>query len=1091
MSLLIYKASAGSGKTFTLAVEYIKFLMINPTAYKSILAVTFTNKATAEMKERILQQLYGIWKADPASKPYEDEIQKRLKNLGCTLNTVTLRQRAGKALQNLLHDYSWFRVETIDAFFQEVMRNLARELNLTANLSTEVDSNTVLDNAVDHMMESLTDSSKELIWIEEYIKERIEKNEKWKIDQAVKEFGRNLFNERYMEHGVNMRKRLEQNPHLIDDYKQKLKEMDNKAKTQMKAYADNFFSSLEEAGITPDELSGGAKGIGSYFNKLRKGELGNKVFNKTVEKHLESVENWSSKTSKKRDIIVALAESKLLSLLQEAERERPSCSKIVNTCELSLRHLNKLRLLDSIGKVVQQDNEDNNRFLLSNTNDLLHRLMKEGDANFVFEKIGANLQHVMIDEFQDTSRMQWGNFKLLFSNILAEGKDSLIVGDVKQSIYRWRNGDWNILNNLENSHEFGCKMESLSLSTNRRSEANVITFNNVLFSYATGNTTDPSDLQGYFKTLSPDEPEEEYQKLKNAYADVMQQLPTGKLLNQGLVKVQMLTDEEKDYEKKTIQQLGQMVKELLEKGILPSDITILLRTKNKLPAIATYFETELHQTVVSDEAFRLYASSAVGIIIDAMRYLINTDDKVAMASLRLGYHLLTNTETKFSDGIFCEECEEVRLPVDFMEQLDQLRQMPLYELTEELHNLFGLNQAVEQTAYLFAFFDEVAQYLKDQPADIGSFLKYWDEELCNKAIPSGEVKGIRVMSIHASKGLQSHTVIVPFCDWTLEKDNHDILLWCESVQEEPFNQLDIVPISYSQNMQESFYSKEYEQERLQLWVDNLNLLYVAFTRAEKNLIVMSKQPGKKKNGDLKDTDRVNGLLQVLLPKLAAKGVGSWDEESGCYQLGSLYTARKVKTEITGKQQNRLAQDAVKCGVNMVSSKPHIEFRQSNRSADFIAGRDEIESPDRFINRGRLMHEVFSDISTVDDVDRVLERLMGEGVINSKEECDDIRSEVFEALQMPQAKEWFDGTWKQHNERDIVWLEHDELQMRRPDRVMERDDELVVIDFKFGKPHDKYHQQVQGYMNLLRSMGHQNKQISGYLWYVDEKKIVRV
>ena len=445
MELLVYKASAGSGKTFTLAVEYIKHLIKNPRAYRQILAVTFTNKATAEMKERIVQQLYGIWKGDQDSEAYLNRIRE---DLGDTIPTEELRKRAGMALQYMLHDYSRFRVETIDSFFQSVMRNLARELELTPNLNIELNNTEVLDEAVDSLIEKLTPDAPVMGWLLDYINERIADDKRWNVSDEIKTFGRNIFDESYLEKGEILRECLKE-PQAMKLYKEALKELEAEALKQMKDFHERFEKELEGHGLTPEDLIRGAKGISSYFCKLRDGRLSDKdVVNATLQGCLADAESWSAKSSKRRKEITALAEQTLLPLLQEAERMRPARSRAVNSCRLTRQHLNKLQLLNHIDEEVKTLNREQNRFLLSDTNALLHRLVKEGDSSFVFEKIGASIRNVMIDEFQDTSRMQWDNFRLLLLEGLAQGEDSLIVGDVKQSIYRWRNGDWRILNGL-------------------------------------------------------------------------------------------------------------------------------------------------------------------------------------------------------------------------------------------------------------------------------------------------------------------------------------------------------------------------------------------------------------------------------------------------------------------------------------------------------------------------------------------------------------------------------------------------------------------------------------------------------------------
>ncbi|MCD8183913.1 MAG: UvrD-helicase domain-containing protein [Bacteroides sp.] len=1197
MELLVYKASAGSGKTFTLAVEYIKHLILNPRAYRQILAVTFTNKATAEMKERILTQLYGIWKGDPASDAYLQRIKEDLRITNYKLQMTggtrseeeELRRRAGMALQYMLHDYSRFRVETIDSFFQSVMRNLARELELSPNLNIELNNTDVLSDAVDSLIEKLTPTSPVLAWLLDYINERIADDKRWNVSGEVKKFGRNIFDESYIERGEGLRQKL-RSPETLKLYRDVLREMETEALEQMKGFYDQFEGELEGHALTPEDLKGGARSIGSYFRKLRDGRLTDKdVVNATLQNSLADAKNWATKTSSRKDDIIRLAEDSLLPLLQDAEKLRPLKNRTVNSCRLSLQHLNKLQLLNHIDEEVRTLNREHNRFLLSDTNALLHKLVREGDSSFVFEKIGANIRNVMIDEFQDTSRMQWDNFRLLLLEGLSQGADSLIVGDVKQSIYRWRNGDWRILNSLGSSSPkhlletskpqldtrkpqleapnsqlstlnsqlstpfpFPVRVETLKV--NRRSETNVINFNNRLFSAAVD----------YLNSLHLEELKEECFPLKRAYADVAQESP--KTENNGYVKVSLLEpDEELNYTEKTLAALGEEVQRLLEEGVKLNDITILVRKNKNIPAIADYFDKELHLPVVSDEAFRLDASLAICMMIDALRYLSNPEEKIARASLITNYKLQITgkgsagneaahsvmqnkaehpvMQDKAAHSVMLSEVEashplaqtreeilhfvqndrmsrfvqndnassvqsdslssnkapdwdslltaspEAALPEGFISRMDELRLMPLYELLEELFTLFDMGNIEKQDAYLFSFFDAVTEYLQSNSSELDAFIRYWDETLCSKTIPSGEMDGIRIFSIHKSKGLEFHTVLMPFCDWKMENETNNQLVWC-TPPEEPYNAIELVPVNYSSTMAESVYRQDYFGEHLQLWVDNLNLLYVAFTRAGKNLILWSKKGQK---------GTMSELLSAALPQVAKAGEGSWDEEEGVYESGEICVSPVILSEakdlLSPKTPatvvNKLAQESVKLPVHMQSMRHDIEFRQSNRSADFIAGVDEAESSRRFINRGRLLHTLFSAIETEADIDEAISRLVFEGIIGRTETEEEIRELTRRAFSLPQVKDWYSGTWQLFNECDIIWQEDGELRTRRPDRVMMRDGEIVVIDFKFGKPNKKYNKQVQGYMQLLVRMGYDAESISGYLWYVEEETIEKV
>ena len=1045
--LLVYKASAGSGKTFTLSVEYIKHLIADPKAYRNILAVTFTNKATTEMKERILNQLYGIWIKDRGSDAYLKKIAADLQ-----MEEDAVRTAAGKALHTIIHDYSRFRVETIDSFFQSVMRNLARELELGANMEIELSVGDVLNDAVDAMIEKLDRHSLVLYWLLEYIDERIANDKRWDVSKEIKRFGRNIFDEEYVAKGEKLRAKLK-DKQAVTAYSKELKAIRDEALEQMKGFAEQFEGVLEVNGLAPTDLIRGANGISSYFRKLAGGKTGDDLRNKTVEDCLESPEKWTSKSSPNRDVICALAASELMPLLQTSEEFRPKNNRIINSCELILNHINNLRLLTNIDEEVRIQNQEHNRFLLSDTNALLHSLIREGDPSFVFEKIGSSIRTVMIDEFQDTSRMQWENFRLLLLEGLSQGADSLIVGDVKQSIYRWRSGDWQILNGLKGRIE-AFPVNIQSLSTNYRSESNVIAFNNTFFTTAC-------------KVLSDWHVEETgvpCQELEDAYRDVCQE--SAKKTEKGFVQVNFVKEEaEETYTEATIRLLAGKVDELIASGVRMNDIAILVRKNKNIPPIADYFDKHTPYTIVSDEAFQLSASLAVSVMIDGLRYLANPDDRIAQARLAVNFQQEVMQRPVDINTVLLNNMDDY-LPASFLLQQEALRMMPLYELLEKLFGIFELHRLEKQDAYLCAFFDAVTEYMQKHASELTSFLTYWDEKLALKTIPSGEIEGIRILSIHKSKGLEYHTVLLPFCDWTLETERGiPHLVWC-SPEEEPFNELNILPVSYSKAMQASVFQKEFREEQLQLWVDNLNLLYVAFTRACKNLIIWSTPQASRTVAELllKSLGCISGLSEEELTETP-------------YECGELCLSEEKTAQVQGNRLNAAPQPIT---LHMESLEPDIEFRQSNRSADFIQDDEEDKSAE-YIRQGELLHRLFSSIRIASDLPDAIEELMWEGILESEEKAEQIGKLAEWALRNPQVKGWYEEGWELYNECSILYHENGVMQTRRPDRVMIKDGKVVVVDFKFGKKKDVYRKQVEEYMQLLGAMGYTD--IKGYLWYV--------
>ena len=1050
--LIVYKASAGSGKTFTLATEYIKLLVNNPQSYRQILAVTFTNKATEEMKMRILSQLYGISKRLPSSRNY---IQAICEALHATPEFVA--ERAGTALTLLLHNYSYFRVETIDSFFQSVLRNLARELELTANLRIGLNDTPVEELAVDQLIENLSAQDVMLKWLLNYIMDNISEDKSWNVIKQVKQFGNTIFRDYYKQTSKELQGVVAQQG-FFEKYTTELRAIRKKAEEHMKGLGKAFMEELEKAGLRPEDLSYGRSGVAAVFLNLEKGKFSSDIIGKRALDCLDAPEKWCKKDASQKPVIQALAASTLNSLLHQVIDEQPKQYSLYQSADLTLRHLSQLRLLDSIEKKVRMLNDESNRFLLSDTQQLLYELIEGSDSPFIYEKIGTQLEHIMIDEFQDTSTVQWKNFKVLLEETMSHEKtENLIVGDVKQSIYRWRSGDWRLLEHIE--REFPNASQQLdirNLDKNYRSTKNVIYFNNTFF-------TEASKIEGV-----------------QAYTDVKQKVPDGKA-DEGKVTVTLLPS--KDYEENTLTTIVSHVEELLSRNISPTDIAILVRTNSQIPLIANYFMEHLTQVkIVSDEAFRLDASPAIQTIIHALQWLIHPDNTIAKAYLAKIY----SHEMLHQDNI------DRLLPAEMCNSREELLRMPLYELCEHLFNLFHLSEAFPQgkgqSAYLCAFYDQVGTFVGEQSSDITAFLKEWEESICKKTIQSPEIQGIRIISIHKSKGLEFPYVIIPFCDWQME---HRDILWCKP-DTSPFSQLPIVPIDYSQKgMKGTIYEKDYDEEHTQNVVDNLNLLYVAFTRASQSLFVTGKRNSKASRSALIEQT----LPLIVEPLTGATLTGEQDEEAALtFEYGSYVTVPTVKPKENKDDGNVFMQASEPLRPTIEVFAQRVEFKQSNRSRDFATPPDDEEQiqQNQYIQTGSILHEVFSTINSTQDIDEAISRMEMEGILYNEElSRQRLESLIRKRLEDPRVAVWFNGTWQLYNECTILSTDPltGKVFERRPDRVMTNGTQTIVVDFKFGRPRDEYHEQVKEYMQLLTRMGHQH--VTGYLWFVYSNKIIEV
>lgn len=553
-------------------------------------------------------------------------------------------------------------------------------------------------------------------------------------------------------------------------------------------------------------------------------------------------------------------------------------------------------------------------------------------------------------------------------------------------------------------------------------------------------------------------------------------------------------EKEHPYAEAMLEELASEVDSLITQGVRTNDIAILVRKNKTIPAIADYFDKHTPYRIVSDEAFRLDASLAICMMMDGLRYLTSPDDRIAQARLAVAYQREVLKQDTDLNTVLLNQIEHY-LPAGFVLQQEELRLMPLYELLEKLFVLFDMQRIEKQDAYICAFYDAVTEYMQNNSSELTAFISFWDERLHEKTIPSGEIEGIRILSIHKSKGLEYHTVLIPFCDWKMENETNSHLIWCsvagtgKNTDLPPFNELDIVPVNYSGAMAESVYRDSYLEERLQLWVDNLNLLYVAFTRACKNLIVW---------GKAKQKGTVSELLLEALPHIkldmndtsncnTETQEGTDEDVTDIYEYGKLCLSEETKKKAT---ENPLAVQPENIPVHIESIETEIEFKQSNRSADFIRGEEDDDETGRYIRQGQLLHNLFASIRQEGDLPQAIERLRFEGILESDKQEKQIQKLAQWALGNPRVKDWYSGEWELYNECSIIYTDEEGvMQTRRPDRVMMKDGQVVVVDFKFGKPKDGYRQQVREYMDLLSAMGYE--QISGYLWYVFANELEEV
>ena len=1054
--LTVYKASAGSGKTFRLAVQYITMLVNKPEDYRHILAVTFTNKATAEMKQRILSQLYGIGHGLKNSESYYQEVKK-----AATLNEQSIRHNALLALDMILQDYGGFRVETIDSFFQSVLRGLARELNIGGNLTLELDTDAAIEEAVDAFLAGVEPDSPDKRNIMKFVESNIENDKSWSIDKTIKDFSKELFSEIFMENGQELRRILTENPDAVTDYKQNLVAVrDTKLSAILNHIKDLGNQLIDAAGSAFDQMDRYAKPLATKIADGTVVDMDPK--SKTLGNCASNPDKIFGKTTvNKTPYLGSLAQDTLMPLFAQAEMAYNDYIYTGNSFDSALKYLHELSLLLSIRRQIDTQSQEQGRFLLADTPQLLHQ-MEEGDTSFVYEKTGSFTRHVMIDEFQDTSDLQWRNLAILLNECLSTGNNCLVVGDVKQSIYRWRNSDWNILNTGIESEFARYNPYIVEMKENRRSRQQVIDFNNALFPNAAEFTS-----QFYREQTGL-----EYPNLKLAYESVKQQCINND--GTGYVYVQTISKEvlAKEYPDEIYPKIAEQLDKLTGAGVLQTDIAILCRKKKQISEIAEWFaQNRPEYNLISSEAFQLDSSASVRIMANALRWLSDSTDRIALAQLAWQYSCAVNQAEQSFDRIYAQGLEE-SLPQAFIDQAESLRHLPLYELTEKLYTILNLERIPGQSQYIMAFQDTVCQWLSRNPGDLAEFITEWDERLYKTPIPATDINGIRLLTIHKSKGLEFHTVIVPLCNWPIidTGGKTEKRLWIEPDQV-PFDNMPFIPVGFNGSLKKSVFEDDYKSEAGLQTVDNLNLLYVALTRAINNLVILSSRPH--------NSGSIYNVLEACL------GTGPF--QSDITDQGIIYESGQICPHSEKTNTDSLNPFDAKPTVLELALNTYpinTRFRQSGESTRFVHSTDDPDDhQEEYIETGKLMHNLFATIRTEADIDPQVDQMLANGLIGSQKDADKLKQQIRSHIDStPGAQEWFSGNYTLFNEASIIYRDGGVLQNRRPDRVMIMPDgRAIIVDFKFGRDREEYIHQVREYMDLLRKMGYAH--VEGHIWYV--------
>ena len=1113
--LTIYKASAGSGKTFTLTLEYIKMLLGSKNEetgqytlivnrdkpQRHILAITFTNKATDEMKHRIILELSIL-----AASPDKSNYIGALCEIFHTDDTGAISLAAKNALYSILFNFSNFNVSTIDSFFQQVLRTFAYEIDRNGGFEIELDRRALISQAIIQLFSTLDDDvaivgpEQKLLrhWLEKFMDDKVENSKRFNVfnrdsslfSSLVKSMDEMMdetfsLNSRAMTDYLDDPEKLRAFERAISKYVKKLK---GEIATKATMFLDNIISlNIERfSKMKPEWLRTWIKG--------NIAELKTTVVNASNDK--EKVFSVKSKGESAPAIADSLKQmgSDLAALYVKNYRD-------LVTLGIMRDNIYLMGLLGLVIKAMRDYCREKNVIMLSDTNELINGIIGNSPTPFIYERMGLKLRHYLIDEFQDTSKMQWLNLTPLMVESLSKDNDNLIIGDEKQSIYRFRNAAPELLGHEAADNIASRRMEvstrGLILEENRnwRSVEEVIKFNNSLF-YALG-------CSGYL-------PED------NAYKNVIQDISPKSEGTHGKVTFHFLdSSTNPQFQEEATPLAVNTIAELL-KVYRPGEIAILIRKNNEGPEIINALLKAMEPgedgtppllprfNIISNEAVTLTSSPAIKLLVNILKLIdrpANYEDEASgeatgkkytkADSLRLHHRFELNlTEATSAGEALASAVENPGDPSSLNVSLtDKSGTNDLISMIDRAILTLPEKMRVENTLFITTFQDIVRDYISRNQGDLYSFLKWWDSNGDGFKIDSPESPdAMTISTIHKSKGIEYPCVVIPYAGKT-PRTGADRLYWLPSVSaaelpDEAEIAPEIIPpmfpTTYTSRLSESPFAADYAEQQMRNRIDTLNTYYVAFTRAKKEMIVIAMKKGESEMKEIYNcmtsltSERLESIMNDSDEKMRRLVVPLADminEESGLFEYGDRVAGSKSSVKIdTGCQM------------------PSYTVFDNSDKLRLVTVEKEDEDPENARQTGTFMHEVLRGVYSVDDI---AYRCRQEGQkAGLDEKAVNERIGILEqALTDSQARRWFENCRRVVMERNITVSGKHEL--RRPDRIVWTDDgHIDVVDFKFGEKHlEKYKGQVQQYVDLLRESGLKN--VRGYIWYPLEKQVIEV
>ncbi|RIV34867.1 ATP-dependent helicase [Flagellimonas lutimaris] len=1028
----IYSASAGSGKTYALAKTYLKLLLSNDAAvkFRQILAITFTNKAVDEMKTRILDNLYAF------GQDVVPEKQKGLFHSLCdelSLTEEELPKRSKLILKRILHNYSFFEISTIDKFNHKIIKTFARDLHLSQNFEVELNLDLLLEEAVGRLLERAGNDEKLTEVLIAFSLEKIDDDKSWNITYDLIEIGKLLFQENHAEHINPLREKS------ISDFQDIQKRMASESKAieeKVKQLAEIVLQEMQNQGF--DFADFPRQTLPNHFKKMIDGELDPKKLYtaKTLEPNL--VEGKLLKTSDKRDVtqLAVTILEKYLRIKQLIYRH----SYLQNI----YGNIVPMTVLNEIGKEIKNIELDRDIIPISSLNAILSKEIKNQPVPFIYERMGEKYRHYFIDEFQDTSKMQWENLVPLIGNAL-ESEDEkhqhgslFLVGDVKQAIYRWRGGRAEQFLNLINkkSQPFVVEPSVHSLDTNWRSYDEIVNFNN-----------------SFFTEVAPVLANEDY---RNLFLNDSHQKTNNK--PGGYIQMSFLDKDVEEKDTTYCNETLRAIQHIISENHAYADICVLVRDNNKGMLLADFLAQ--HQIpIISSDALLLSKNEKVIFLISILRIFENEKDREA------AYHILmylSPDENGKHDFISKNlETIEAFLASAYHFNLTELKGEPVLAILETAIVQFELYEG--SVAHISFLMDEVLDLEKRKGPSVYAFLNYWEVKKGSLSIaaPDG-VDAVKIMTIHKAKGLEFPFVVFPFANAVLDDKRKKKKSWVPATTNDEALGLDEFLINNNKDMLEynEVAQQKYIDEEQKTLLDSMNVLYVALTRPVKGLFVITETSKK----DIALVDAASSYSDLFQLYIQQKNIP--ESKSGVYTIGT-FPSKEIATSPLESTENYISY--------VTRPKEDSGFTVSTKS-----GRMWDDERMEAIEMGNLIHFALSQIGTEQDVDGVLERLEIEGHFPT-EAASDIKQKIMAVVNHPKLKDLFLEGLQILNEREILTTDGRSL---RPDRIVISGNEATIIDYKTGKPSPNHKEQIANYADILREMDFKIKQ--SVIVYIDQE-----